>query len=192
MISYLKGSPKYLDDGYGIIENNGLGYKVFCPESVLFEMKNKKEVELFLYQHIREDQNTLFGFLNVADLKFFEQLLTVSGVGPKTALNVFGAGDREALISSILSGDASIFKKVSGVGGKTAERIVLELKNKVEASVEIGQIKTKVELDEDADFMEAILSLGFNQNAARDALRQIDRNLTLAEKVRLGLKILKQ
>ncbi|MFA6537031.1 MAG: Holliday junction branch migration protein RuvA [Patescibacteria group bacterium] len=192
MLSYIKGAPKFIGDSFAIIENNGLGYKIFCPEQVLFEIKNKKEAELYLYEHIREDQDTLFGFSEIKDLQFFEQLITVSGVGPKTGLNVFGAGNRDSMISAILSGDASVFKKVTGIGGKTAERIVLELKNKVEASTELGAIKTRTEMDEDADFMEAIISLGFNQNSARDALRQIDRNLSLTEKVRLGLKILKQ
>ncbi len=180
------------DDDYAVIENGGVGYKIFCSDDVLFELRNKNEVELYLYNYIREDQNSLFGFLSIDDLKFFQQLLTVSGVGPKTALNIFGAGDRGSLISAILSGDAGIFKKVSGIGGKTAERIVLELKNKVQALGDLALLKSQADFEQDDDFIEAMVSLGFSPLSAKNVLKQLDPSFDLSKKVRSALKILKK
>ncbi|MBT7007049.1 Holliday junction branch migration protein RuvA, partial [Candidatus Falkowbacteria bacterium] len=136
-----------------------------------------------------EDALMLFGFKNYDQLQLFELLISISGVGPKTALGVFAVAEPADIKSAIVNEDASVLKKVSGIGAKTAERIVLELKNKVTG--DFGEIKTKEELSGDVDSIEALVSLGYSANDAREALKQVDKTITNpSDKVREALKYL--
>jgi holliday junction DNA helicase RuvA len=193
MLSYIKGELKLKDENYFVIENNGLGYKVYVAAELFSQFEKQAEVELYLFQYIKEDALDLFGFANYPELKLFEQLISVSGIGPKTALNVFAVARVEDIVSAIVNQDASILKKVSGIGSKTAERIVLELKNKVVASAHIQDLKTSEEMGADSEAVEALVSLGFPVGQARDALRQVDKDVKdVGEKVKQALKLLKQ
>ncbi len=172
-----------------VIEAGDIGYKVFAPADVLLKTKQDDEVALFTHQHVREDAIQLFGFLKFEELNLFEQLISVSGIGPKTALAVFAEAKLEDIISAIVNGDASILKRVSGIGSKTAERIVLELKNKIAAGAAIENIKTGQELGADADAVEALVSLGYSVSQSREALKRVSVEITDAgEKVREALK----
>jgi holliday junction DNA helicase RuvA len=189
MLSYIKGQVKLKTEQFIIIENNGIGYKVFVSADLLLESKVGDEVELYTYQHVREDALMLFGFKNYDQLQLFELLISISGVGPKTALGVFAVAEPADIKSAIVNEDASVLKKVSGIGAKTAERIVLELKNKVTG--DFGEIKTKEELSGDVDSIEALVSLGYSANDAREALKQVDKTITNpSDKVREALKYL--
>ena len=189
MLSYIKGQDKLKPAQFIIIENNGIGYKVFVSADLLLESKVGDEVELYTYQHVREDALMLFGFKNYDQLQLFELLISISGVGPKTALGVFAVAEPADIKSAIVNEDASVLKKVSGIGAKTAERIVLELKNKVTG--DFGEIKTKEELSGDVDSIEALVSLGYSANDAREALKQVDKTITNpSDKVREALKYL--
>jgi len=175
------------------VENNGIGYQVFVPESLLLKISHGDSVELFTYQHVREDALQLFGFATRGELKLFEQLISVSGVGPRTGLSVFSVAAPEDIVSAIANSNAAILKRVSGIGTKIAERIVLELKNKVSALAAIADIKTAGELDADADAIEALAALGFSASQAADALKQVDSSVKdVRERVRRALKTLKQ
>lgn len=189
MLSYIKGQVKLKTEQFLIIVNNGIGYKVFAPTDVLLASKTDDEIELYTYQHVREDALMLFGFKNYDQLQLFELLISISGVGPKTALGVFAVAEPADIKSAIVNEDASVLKKVSGIGAKTAERIVLELKNKVTG--DFGEIKTKEELSGDVDSIEALVSLGYSANDAREALKQVDKTITNpSDKVREALKFL--
>ena len=189
MLSYIKGQVKLKTEQFIIIENNGIGYKVFVSADLLLESKVGDEVELYTYQHVREDALMLFGFKNYDQLQLFELLISISGVGPKTALGVFAVAEPADIKSAIVNEDASVLKKVSGIGAKTAERIVLELKNKITG--DFGEIKTKEELSGDVDSIEALVSLGYSANDAREALKQVDKTITNpSDKVREALKFL--
>lgn len=193
MISYIRGSVKFKGENFLVVENNGIGYQVFVPEELLLKTNTGDEAEFFTYQHVREDALQLFGFRTIEELKLFEQLISVSGVGPKTALAVFAVAAVEDIISAIASSNASILKKVSGIGTKIAERIVLELKNKVAALSNLADIKDANELDADADAVEALVTLGFSANQSREALKRVDPSKKdVRERVRQALKILKQ
>lgn len=175
-----------------MIENNGIGYQVFVPEELALKINSGGEIELFTYQHVREDALQLFGFKTIEELKLFEQLISVSGVGPKTALSVFAVAPIEDIISAIKSSNASILKKVSGIGTKIAERIVLELKNKVAAFSNMAGVKNADELDADADAVEALVALGFSAGQSREALKQVGATeKDVRERVRKALRILK-
>ncbi len=132
MIGYLTGNIKSKNNNSCVIlTSTGVGYKVFLPLNAVEKMKVGESVECFIHTHVREDQLSLFGFLREQDLNVFELLITVSGVGPKTAMNIFGAGDGERIAGAIAQKNKLFFKGVSGLGTKTTEKIFLELKGKV-------------------------------------------------------------
>lgn len=193
MIAYIKGVVKFKEDEFLILENNGIGYKIFAPAAVLFKLKDGTFAEFYIYHQQREDGVNLYGFARYAELKLFEQLISVSGVGPKTALAVFSGAGMEDIVSAIVNGDAAVLKKVSGIGPKTAERIVLELRNKVSTTVPLGELRNKDELGANADALAGLLSLGYSEAEAREALRNVSSDISdPGARLKAGLKNLKQ
>jgi len=191
MIASLRGTIKYKRESFLVLENQGIGYKVYVPESVLISKEAGSEIELYTYQHVREDALQLFGFLTLEELDLFEKLISVSGVGPKTGLNVFSVASVKDIKSAIVNENPNILKKVSGIGAKTAERIVLELKNKIAALVGYDGIKTAEELDVDSDVVDALVSLGYPPRQAQEALKKIDPGIKdSGAKVKAALKYL--
>jgi len=191
MIASLRGTILKKKENYIIVENNGIGYKVFVSEIVLSANNTNDEIFLFIYQQVREAELNLFGFLDFEEHDLFEKLISVSGIGPKTALGVFTVASLADIKSAIINQDASILKKVSGIGAKTADRIVLELKNKVAGLVGHEGVKSSEEMAADTDVVEALESLGYQGRQAREALKQIDKDITdSGEKVRAALKFL--
>ncbi|MBT5338248.1 Holliday junction branch migration protein RuvA [Candidatus Falkowbacteria bacterium] len=189
MIAFISGKIKQKDGTFLVVENNGIGYKVFVPAEVLLNVKIGNDVELYTYQHVREDALLLFGFVKYEELKLFEQLISISGIGPKTALGVFTEASVGDIVSAIVNGDASVLKRVSGIGAKTAERIVLELKNKITASVKLDGLKSREEMGEDTEVIEALVSLGYSVYQSKEALKKVDPSIKdVSEKVREVLK----
>ncbi|MBU1132230.1 Holliday junction branch migration protein RuvA [Patescibacteria group bacterium] len=174
MLSYIKGKIILKTEHFLIIENQGLGYKIFVASNISQSAQSGNETELFLYQHVREDSLQLFGFSDYNELSLFELLISVSGIGPKTALGVFALAGVNDIKSAIINNDSSMLKKVSGIGNKTAERIVLELKNKVAGIVGVGGIKSKEEMSADSEAVEALTALGFSREKVREVLQEID------------------
>ncbi len=190
MLAYIKGNLIGKGINYVIVENNQLGYKIFVAEKTAIEAQLHKPVEFFLYHAVREDASDLYGLQSMDELNFFEKLLTVSGIGPKTALNIFSSAKLEDLLSAIISGDAGVLKQVSGIGPKTAERMVLELKNKLAGLVGVNA-KSKSELTSGAEAVEALTSLGYSTSQAREALSQVDQSITdLSTKLKEALRLL--
>src|SRR3990167_434514 len=131
MIGYLNGEVVTRDDPHIIIDVNGVGYKVLATRSVLSKVILNGKLKLFIYTHVREDAISLFGFLDSLDLKLFENLISVSGIGPKTAMNIFSVGTREDVVQAIVTGDVSFFIGVPRLGKKNAQKIIIELKSKL-------------------------------------------------------------
>jgi len=131
MISFLRG--KIINKGlnYAIVEVAGLGYQVFLSETLLNDFKKDSEIEIYTHHQVREEASDLYGFKTLDDLELFELLLTVSGVGPKSALGVLAIASAGDIKEAIIRGDANLLTKVAGIGKKTAERLVLELKTKI-------------------------------------------------------------
>lgn len=191
MIASLRGTILKKKENYIIVENNGIGYKVFVSEIVSSAHSINAEIFLYIYQQVREAELNLFGFLDFEEHDLFEKLISVSGIGPKTALGVFAVASLADIKSAIINQDASILKKVSGIGAKTADRIVLELKNKVAGLVGHEGVKSSEEMAADTDVVEALESLGYQGRQAREALKQIDKDIIdSGEKVRAALKFL--
>jgi len=186
MISHLSGLVIYKDGRSIVVETGGIGYKVFVTGKTLDGAKDGKNISLWTHFAVREDAQTLYGFINKEDLDLFELLVSaVSGVGPKSALNILNVSSAQALRRAVSSGDTAHLTRVSGIGKKLADKIILELKGKLEG--EDGGLAPK----DEADALEALKSLGFGHAEAREALEKIDNKISdTGERVKKALKIL--
>lgn len=186
MIGHLKGEVFMIQAGFAIISAGGVGYKVAATRETLASIKAKKEVSLFTHLVVREDALDLYGFPTEEELRFFELLLTVPGIGPKSALAILDIASLPTLRSAVSTGNASYLTNVSGIGKKTAEKIVLELKDKMGAVDEKGAA-----LSGDEEALQAMRALGYTQSEAREALRKVPPTIERSnERLREALKIL--
>ena len=173
MISNLFGTIKYKNEKSIILNVNNVGYEIFIALPFLEKLKIGQEKEFFTYLYVREDLMVLYGFENQNEKKFFELLISVSGVGPKSALQTLSIAKLSEIKKAILRDDPSLLKKVSGIGTKTAERIVVELKNKLDdLPIEKGEA-INLAVGGQAGAFEALQSLGYNPQEIRDVLKQI-------------------
>ena len=187
MISYLRGKIINKALNYCLLDVAGVGYQIFMGENFLNELRVGSEAEIYTHHQVREDASDLYGFKTLADRELFELLLTVSGVGPKSALGIFSLAATDDVKETIVRGDADLLTKVSGIGKKTAERIVLELKNKVLRSV--GSTTPLNSPSFGGDEIDALMSLGYSLNEARSALNSVDPSLTdSGQRVKAALK----
>ena len=187
MISQLTGKISFQGTNFIIIDVLGVGYKVFVSDDTIIELvKNPKNITIWTFQVVRETTLDLYGFLTKEDLDFFELLISISGIGPKSALGIFNVATTNSLISAISTGDTSYLTKVSGIGPKSAQKIVLELSDKVK------KINTNSEnIREEVDVIEALVSLGYSTKQANDALQKINKKITgTGGKIKEALKVL--
>lgn len=168
MIGYLEGTVRSAQTGSVVVLAGGVGYKVATTRETLALLKAGGNAALWTHLAVREDSLDLYGFTTQEELRFFELLLTVPGIGPKSALSVLDIASISTLRSAIAAGNAGYLTNVSGIGKKTAEKIVLELKDKVGTPDERA---TSLKGDEEA--LEAMRALGYSQTEARDALRKV-------------------
>lgn len=170
MIGFISGIIKAKNaNSIILLTTSGVGYKVSVSSITISKLKVDDSVELFIHTHVREDQISLFGFLTESDLNVFEMLITVSGVGPKTALNIFGAGNGEKIKHAIGSRDKLFFKGVSGLGTKTTEKIFVDLKNKVDELPDAvnGELTGSAE-----EAMSALMNLGYQRHEIFDFFKR--------------------
>lgn len=188
MIASIKGKVAEMGNRYAVIEVGGIGYKAFVTDDTIHSLKPNSEVALWTHLAVREDAQDLYGFLDRKERDFFELLITVSGIGPKTALNILSLVASDSLIGAIRNGSTAHLVKVSGIGRKTAEKIVLELKDRLGA---FGDGAASAEMSSDSDTLEALRALGYDLDDARDALKKVDNNISdTGAKVKAALKIL--
>jgi Holliday junction DNA helicase RuvA len=185
MISKIKGTIEYIRDSYAVVDVNGIGYKVFSTPYVLGKISGNKDIDFFIHTYVREDILALYGFLTLEELEMFELLISISGIGPKAAMGILSIADAKTIRTAILNEDPSVLTKVSGVGKKTAERVILELKNKISGLSE-GE---KKEVMADSDALEALIGMGYSVNEARESLKLIPVDIKdVGERVKLALK----
>jgi len=173
-----------LKGNYVVVDVNGVGYKVHLSTYAFGKVAGgnvtdnvtpnvregeKLTVDLFIHTYVREDTLALYGFLAMEELEMFELLISISGIGPKAALGILSIATPKTIKTAILNEDASILTKVSGIGKKTAERVILELKNKV-ADISTGD---KEEATVDVDAIEALITMGYSNTEAREALKNV-------------------
>jgi Holliday junction DNA helicase RuvA len=187
MIGFLSGKIEILKRPFVIINVNGVGYKVLLSENFYSKLTIGEQVKLFTYTYVREDALELFGFLEVDDLNLFESLISVSGIGPKTALNIFSFGERKEIIEAILKGDVTFFTSVPRLGTKNAQRIIIDLKTKMGNSE--GLDLSGKDFKENQEVIEALKTFGFSAKESQNVLREIKTpGLTPEDKIRIALK----
>lgn len=191
MISYLKGEILNKGTNYVIIRVGDIGYKVFVNPIFYADLDIGQEIEVYAHQHVREDALDLFGFKSLEELELFELLLSVSGVGPKSALGVLAIASPEDIKESIARGDSTLLTKVSGIGRRTAERVVMELREKI-LKTGFRQAGGGQAADGGAvigDEIDALMALGYSMTQARDALRAVDAGIKdSGERIKQALK----
>ncbi|MDE6475878.1 MAG: Holliday junction branch migration protein RuvA [Erysipelotrichaceae bacterium] len=187
MIAFIKGKVYSLGNDYIIIENQGIGYYVYVANSQHFSMQ--METIIYTYQHVREDAISLFGFRSMEEHDLFMRLIGVKGVGPKTALSMLGVCSAKEMITAIETNDVNQLKKLPGIGAKTAQQIVLDLKGKL---VEVPQESSKEENDDLKDALEALKALGYKQVDIQSIKKELvsHKGKTVDEYIRLALSIL--
>ena len=197
MISYIKGILEIKSKDYIVIDVGGIGYKIFMSETAINELEKGKEVKIFTYMKVREDDISLYGFLNNEELVTFELLISVGGVGAKSAITILSNITPSKFALAVITNDVNTLKKLPGIGAKTAARIILELKDKMktEQSIEENkneEIKEAIVLDNKAnDALEALCVLGYTRKDVEKVLSNIDTNkLTVEEIIKQGLKYL--
>ena len=200
MLAYIKGELANKSRGYVVIDVGGLGYKVFMSELSMENIGNIGDVvKVYTYYRVMEDDISIFGFNTNEELRLFELLISVSGVGAKTAITMLGTIKPEEFAIAIISNDINTLKKLPGIGAKTAQRIVLELKDKLKKEKQIEElsvatekstlIKNEIEKDKKLEeVFDALQVLGYNSKDIEKAMERIDNSLSLEEIIRAGIK----
>lgn len=181
MIAFIKGIVADITEDSVVLENNGIGYRIFTPSSVQAQLSGGREIKLHTYLNVREDAMNLYGFLTKDDLKVFKLLITVSGIGPKAGLAILSVMSANDLRYAVMAGDSKAIAKAPGVGSKTAQKVILELKDKLKLE-DVFEVTEAAELSGAAgehtdiinDAVMALAALGYSQTEAMKAVRRIE------------------
>jgi len=200
MIAYLKGTLQYKTPETIIIQTNNVGYELRTSQDIIQTSSQNEELELFVYHHITENHQSLYGFTNQKEREFFMLLISVSGIGPKTAIHMMESSV-ETIITAILHEDVAMLTELPGIGKKTAERIILELKSKITkvTSIEDLPLHTQANSSEEKykaksplgnkEALEALVTLGYTRLEATRMLGKVPVEITNTEEViRYSLK----
>lgn len=191
MISHLEGKIIHTDERFVVLQANGVGYKVFTTSEALQTLKNKpnESASLWTYLAVRENALDLYGFLGREELDFFELLIShVSGIGPKTALGILNVTTIKNLRQAIGTGETAHLTKISGIGKKVAEKIVLELRDKIGF---LDSEKDTGEMRDESDAIEGLKALGYAEREAREALKKLSREISRpSDRIKHALKLL--
>ena len=197
MFYYIKGELVYTDPTTAVIDCNGVGYKMSVSKNTLAKLtKRGEKVCLFTHFHVREDAVELLGFYTEAELEAFKLLITVSGIGPKAAMSILSVLTPEKFALAVTMGDTKAIAKASGIGSKTAARVVLELKEKVaksfptESAAAEGEIPVTDELvfGNTEEAIGALMVLGYSRQEAQAALKGVDPLLSLEDMITAALR----
>ena len=179
MYAYIKGTIEYIADEYVVMDNHGIGYRIFVPGNALTSLRTGEEQTLYTHFAVREDALQLYGFLTQDDLDLFRKLLGVSGVGPKGALGILSVMNADDLRFAILSDDAAAISRAPGIGKKTAQKVILELKDKLDLLDAFEKKAANTELaaageagSAQADAVMALTALGYGNTEAMKAVRK--------------------
>ena len=190
MIASLAGNIRHKELNSITVDVGGVGYRVAVTTETALEAKVGSPISIWTHLVVRETALELFGFLDKETLEIFELLITISGIGPKSALGILNIVSPATLRQAVASEDTTYLTRVSGIGKKNAEKIVLELKNKLKFSKEDTSTGS-VQAREESDALEALVSLGYSERDARDALKKVPKNIEGAsERVKSALKLL--
>lgn len=189
MIAHIKGTVAEKFAGSVIVDVGGVGYEIQVPLGDFEATSIDADIKFYTYHHVREQSDELFGFSSLAAKKLFELLISVQGVGPKAALAILSLGASEQVRNAIANSDAAFVAKAGGVGKKTADRVVVDLSDKVGIATAYGGTNPiQTELNTNDEALEALMALGFTLSDGLAALDGVDPDLPVAERIRLALK----
>lgn len=190
MIAHVFGKVAEKFNGSLVVDVHGVGYEVSVATNDFDVVILDQEVKFYTYHHVREQSEELFGFSSLAAKKLFEMLITVQGVGPKAALAILSLGDAEQVRNAIANADSGFVQKATGVGKKTAERVVVDLSDKVGLPTHYGRTEAplQTELNTSDEALEALMALGYTLADATKALENVDINLPTSQRVTEALK----
>lgn len=198
MIALLQGNIAYKSIDHVILDVNGVGYRLLIPLSSYYSLPETGQVSFFVHTHVRDDAILLFGFLTTAEKEMFSILISVSGVGPKLAINILSHIPAGELTTALATGDIKRLSSLPGIGKKTAERLILELKDKVPQVVveesESGITVLSRQRDSLEDLVSALVNLGYKENMAKKAVESIEisPDASFEEALKSALKLLGQ
>ena len=176
MLYSISGNLILKKENFLVIESAQIAFKIFAPASVLANLPGLGEkVRIYCYLHVREDALELYGFLNEKELELFERLNTISGIGPKSAIGIMGVAKIDQLVAAINEGKTELLTRASGIGRKTSERIVLELKGKL-STASAPQVLSLMESD--VELEEVLVSLGYSRAQAKFAIGKLDPKIS--------------
>ncbi|EGT3615074.1 Holliday junction branch migration protein RuvA [Clostridium perfringens] len=199
MYEYIRGQFQGINKDYVVIELNNIGYKIFTSGNTISNMpKVSEEVLLYLEQIVREDFIGLYGFTTREELEMFKLLLSINGVGAKAALSLLSISTVNNLKYAIMMGDEKHITRAPGIGKKTAQRIILELKDKLKPDELVGEEGQLIEgIDDNTDYsfninetLGALVALGYTEKEAQKALEKVDKTLSLENMIKESLKLL--
>ncbi|HLR64568.1 MAG TPA: Holliday junction branch migration protein RuvA [Pseudogracilibacillus sp.] len=189
MIAYVKGKVAFVQEGSVIIDVQGIGYEIFCPDPFKFQTKLNEDVFVYTYQHVREDVQALYGFLTEDEKFLFTKLISVSGIGPKSAVNILGTVHVPEFIKAVEAEDEKFLTQFPGVGKKTARQIILDLKGKLTSYLSIddqGDSEDPSSIDQSmlSEAEEALKALGYSDQEIRSITPQLMKeNVTKTDEV---------
>ena len=193
MINHLKGIVEAKKENYIIIDVNVIGYKVFMPDNSIQNLNLEENTKIYTYLRVSEDEINLYGFLSFEELTMFELLISVGGIGSKSAIKILSNIAPSKFALAVISNDVGSLKKLPGIGAKTAQRIILELKDKLKTESSIDETEEKEHnlfIEENAkDAIDALQVLGYTRKDIEGTLEKIDiKGKTVEEIIKLGLK----
>jgi len=188
MIAHIFGKVAEKFAGSVIVDVSGVGYEIQVPLGDYEKAILNEDVKFYTHHHIREQSQDLFGFSTLASKKLFELLITVQGIGPKAALAILGLGDGEQVRNAIANSDSTYITKASGVGKKSAERVVVDLADKVGLPTHYGTTSIQTEIDTNDEALEALIALGYTLADASKALEGVSTKIPTAQRVTKALK----
>ncbi len=194
MISYLEGRVKYINQkNICVLTSSGVGYEVQMDKNQIDHLHVDQDIQLHIYTNVKEDALDLYGFLERSEKIMFEQLTSISGIGPKSALQILTLSGAQVLYENVVKNNVAYLTQISGIGKKIAEKIVLELKDKLpKISFEFGDLSNEshnINMSENMDVFEALKSMGYTPKEAKDAITGItDNTMTLEQKIKFALK----
>ncbi len=187
MIHSITGALAFKKENYLVVESGGMGFKIFAPASVLGNLPTTgSSIKIFCHLQVREDALELYGFLSEQELGLFERLTSVSGIGPKSALGILSLGKVDQLVAAINEGRTELLTRASGIGKKTAERVILELKGKLSLTMAPQTLSL---MESDLELEETLISLGYSRAQAKSAISKIDGKIVnFKDRLREALK----
>lgn len=184
MYGYIRGTITEIDSRYVILENNDIGYIIYVPNPYSYQLNNTYTI--FTYNNIKEEENTLFGFITREEKELFLKLISVKGLGPRMALPIIATGTLEGIADAIENNNLNYLKKFPKIGDKVAKQMVLDLKGKLN-TINTGLFKKEDLSDE---LLEVLLGLGYKQTDIKKVLSKVDANKSLENQVKEALKLM--